>query len=226
MINVDIRGMDAVQSKIKNLGDQMPYALMVALNNAAFAVRSASQQDLTNSFDRPTRLVTGATRVAKATKATLEARVYIDPKRQLIVNPHEVGGLRGPQLIERFLIGKGWLPIGWRAVPGIDMPLDSFGNPKRAVVNQIITELQSGISGIKGSNRRCFVIRAGQVSHLFPGVYRIKSNGRALSLMYLFVSSVTYRMRLSWESTMRETAIRELPAAAEKAVQRAIETAR
>lgn len=226
MIQIDIRGMDAVQRQLSALGNQMPYAISVALNNAAFAVRTESQRDLTDSFDRPTRLVTGATRVSKATKATLEARVYIDPKREGIVIPHEFGGRRGPQLIERFLIEKGWMPSSYKAVPGIDMPLDSYGNPRRSVVNQIVTELQSGISGAKGGNRRCFVIRVGQISHLLPGIYRIKNKGHALSLMYLFVPTVAYRKRLQWEERMNSTALKVFPEAARRAVDRALETAR
>lgn len=226
MIQIDIRGMDAVQRQLSALGNQMPYALSVALNNAAFAVRAESQKDLTESFDRPTRLVTGATRVSKATKATLEARVNIDPKREGIVAPHEFGGRRGPQLIERFLIGKGWMPSSYKAVPGIDMPLDGYGNPRRSVVNQIVTELQAGISGVNGSRRRCFVIRVGQRSHLVPGIYRIKNQGRALSLLYVFVPTVVYRKRLQWEERMNAAALKVLPDAARRAVERALETAR
>lgn len=229
MISVDIRGLAEVQSLLKNLAqDQIPYATMVAINNTAFATQKASRARLETAFDKPTPLIKGATRVEKATKQTLTATVYIDPKRALILQTHEEGGKRGHQALERFLVGKGWLPGSWRAVPGAGMPLDAYGNPKRAEVVKVIAELNAGISGIATSNRRCFVIRPGQRSHLDPGIYRIRSRseGRAILPLFLFVSTTQYRALLNWEETVATEAHRLLPDEAAKAVQRALATAR
>lgn len=229
MIEIDARAIAGVQRLLSGLAEnQIPYALNLTLNNAAFALRKTSQDILASQFDRPTRLVTGATRVQKSTKQSLEAMTFIDQGRTPVIAVHETGGRRGNQEIERFLIGKGWLNRGWKAIPGFDMPLDSYGNPRRSVVRQIISDLGAGISGTKGNRRRCFVIPPGWRSHLHPGIYRIRSRslGRALMSMYVFVASATYRQRLGWEGTMRPEAIRQVETNIGAAVRRAIETAR
>jgi len=214
---------------LRNLAaEQIPYAMMVAINNTAFATQKASRQRLETAFNKPTPLIRGATRVEKATKETLTGIVYIDPKRAPILQTHEKGGQRGRQLIERFLMDRGWLPRGWRAVPGTGMPLDAYGNPKRAEVAKIIAELNTGISGIAVSNRRCFVIPPGRRSHLVPGIYRIRSRsaGRAIMPLFLFISTPQYRAVLNWEGTVEAEARRLLPDEAAKAMRRALATAR
>lgn len=229
MLEIDIRGLPEIQRIFSALAnEQIPYATMVALNNTAFATLRASRGLLQSAFDRPTPLIKGATRVQKATKETLEALVFIDPKRELILRTHEEGGIRGRQAIERFVIAKGWMPSSWRAVPGVDMPVNSYGNPRLAVIKQIIAELSAGISGVRGSTTRCFVIRPGQPSHLRPGIYRLKarSKGRGLLLLYLFVSSEQYKKILNWRDTVEQEARRVLPDEVARGIQRAIDTAR
>lgn len=229
MIELDVRGLPELQRLLRNLAEeQMPYALMVAINNTAFATQKASKQRLEAAFDRPTPLIKGATRVEKATKQTLTAKVLIDPQRAVILKTHEQGGLRGNQRLEQFLVGKGWLPNGWRAIPGQEMPRDSYGNPRKAEVNKIIAELNVGMSGVAGSNRRTFVIRPGQRSHLSAGIYRIRSRskGQAIMPLFLFASVAQYRAMLNWEGTVMTEATRLLPDAAAKAIRRAMETAR
>ena len=229
MISIDVRGMPEIQAALRGLADeQMPYALSVALNSTAFAVQRASRARLESAFNKPTPLIKGATRVEKATKETLTATVYIDPKRAAILQTHEHGGRRGNQLLERFLVGKGWLPNGWRAIPADSMPRDSYGNPRRGEVNKIVAELSASISGIVGSNRRTFVIRPGQRSHLSPGIYRIRSRSKGAAIMplFLFASVAQYRAVLNWEGTVDAEARRLLPEEAAKAIRRAMETAR
>lgn len=229
MISIDVRGMPEIQAALRGLADeQMPYALSVALNSTAFAVQRASRARLESAFNKPTPLIKGATRVEKATKQTLTAVVYIDPKRAAILKPHEFGGQRGNQTLERFLNSKGWLPWGWRAIPADSMPRDTYGNPRRGEVNKVITELSAGISGIAGSNRRTFVIRPGQRSHLSPGIYRIRSRSKGAAIMplFLFASVAQYRAILNWEGTVDAEARRLLPEEAAKAIRRAMETAR
>jgi len=228
MIRIDLRGMADVQRMLRNLAEeQMPYAMMVTLNNTAFAVQKASKTLLTSAFDRPTPLIKGATRVIKATKQSLTSTTLIDPKRAVILETHELGGKRGDQKLERFLKSKGWLPSGHRAVPTDKMPLNSYGNPKAAEVNKIIAGLPS-IGGIRGDKRRMFVIPSGGRSRLSPGIYRTlsKSKGAAITKLYHFVSTAQYRATLEWEVTMEREARAILPDEMQKAVQRAIETAR
>lgn len=228
MINIDIRGMDEVQRALRGLASgQIPYALSVALNGTAFGVQKVGRKQLETVFDRPTPLIKGATRVEKATKETLTARVFIDPKRAAILETHEVGGPRGDQRLEKFLRGKGWLSPGWRAVPTDNMPTNSYGNPKQAEVTKIINGLPRA-GGIIGDRRRIFVIQPGLSIRMQPGIYRVKSRSSDMAIMklYHFVNRAQYRARLEWLPTVEAEAFRLLPEQAIKAMQRAIDTAR
>jgi hypothetical protein len=237
MIRVDIRGMAEVQSMLRNLAsEQLPYAMMLTLNNVAFGVRTESQKLLESAFDRPTPLIKGATAVQKATKAELTSKTFIDPKRAVILEVHERGTDRGSQKMERFLRTKGWLPQGHYAVPAETMPLDAYGNPRAAEITKIIEGLSSGLVGARTSRSGYFVILPGQRGSLKPGIY-LKTTGRsgagtgnyrtsAIAPLYLFVEQAKYQAMLHWDETMFESAVRIAPDEALKAVRRAIETAR
>ena len=55
MIKLDIRGLPEVRSALDNLAqEQIPFAMMVAINNTAFKVRAALQDEMKSVFDRPT----------------------------------------------------------------------------------------------------------------------------------------------------------------------------
>lgn len=233
MIRVDITGMAEVRRLLNNLAsEQLPYAMMVTLNNVAFAIQKTSKEQLQSTFDKPTPLMQGATRVAKATKQALTAVTYIDPPRAVIAKTHELGGERGLQTLERFLRGKGWLPSGYRAVPMPNMPVDAYGNPRRAEITKIMAALASGMTGSRTTRTTYFLIPIGVHSRLHPGIY-LKSYGRiegfqtnAIAPMYYFTSQPRYKPILKWDETMAAEARRIAPEEAEKAVQRAIETAR
>jgi hypothetical protein len=228
MIGIDIRGMPELQRMLRNLAkDQMPYAISSALNSTAFAVQKESRKRLESVFDRPTPLIKGATRVDKATKQNLAAKVFIDPKRESVLKVHEEGGKRGDQTLERYLRSKGWLAAGWKAVPTDKMPLNSYGNPRQAEVKKIITGLPV-VSGIRGQARRYFVVPAGSNRGLSAGIYRTlsRSGGRAIMKLYHFVSRTQYKKRLEWLPRMEVEARRLLPGLMTVAIERAIRTAK
>ena len=226
-VRIDIRGLPELQSMLRNLAEeQVPFAISSALNSTAFALMPISKQRLQTAFDRPTPLVQKATRVEKATKQNLTAKVLIDPKRAPVLRRHEQGGPRGDQRLERFLREKGWLPGGWRAVPSDRMPLNSYGNPKQAEVTKIINGLPR-LGGVKGATRRYFVIQppAGELS---PGIYRTlsRSSGAAIMKLYHFASRAEYQARLDWVPMMDAEARWLLPARMAVAIEAAIRTAR
>jgi hypothetical protein len=228
MISVDIRGMAEVQAMLRNLAsEQLPYAMMLTLNNTAFGVQKFQKERMPSVFDRPTPLVKGAFRVQKATKEALTSIVYVDPRREPVLRVHEEGGPRGDQRLERYLRTKGWLDAGWRAIPTDKMKLNTYGNPMPSEVNKIIAGLPV-ISGVKGDPRRHFVIPAGRASRLSPGIYRAlsKSKGAAIVKLYHFASRAQYEKRLEFEKTAEEEALRLAPGHMAAAVRRAIETAR
>ncbi len=228
MIAIDVRGLPEIQRMLRNLAeDQMPFAVSTALNSTAFAVQKESKQRIATVFDRPTPFIQSAARVEKSTKQSLTATVYIEPKRAQVLQWHEFGGARGRQRIEAWLQSKGWLPQGWRAMPGNEMPRNSYGNPKQGAITQIMAALASGPTG-PASTRRYFCIPVGARSYLKPGIYRTRSRsaGAAVMPLYLFVSRAQYRAELDWGKTVEQAARRLLPEAMRAAIERAIRTAR
>lgn len=234
MIEIDLRAdLQPLLGRLQNLQREIPYAVSNAINGTLFVVRKSSQQQLETAFDRPTRLVTGATRVEKATKQTLIGRVHIDQKRVPVIVTHETGGTRGLQGIEQLLRAKGLLPSGYKAIPSHSMPLDGFGNPEKAVVKPIKRWL-AGDMGRTSRNRRYFVIPAGTASRLPPGVW-LESSGNSgrgagryrmnrIVPLFLFFSGVRYRATLGWGETTKASALKIIPTEIEKAINRIFET--
>jgi hypothetical protein len=230
MISVDIRGLDAVQRQLLGLAvEQLPYAMSLALNRTAFELQKVSRKRMEQAFEKPTPLIKGATRVEKSIKKNLTARIFISPGREVILRTHETGGDRGRQRLERIVVARGWMPGEYRAIPCELMPLDAYGNPKRAAVNEVaLSILKFGVSGARDDDRRTFVIPVSSRSHLHPGIYRTlsMSYGRAIAPLYLFVPRARYEAILRWETTMVREALALLPGYTAEAVQRAVDTAR
>ena len=222
MITLDARGLPEIQRMLRNLAaEQIPYAVSSALNSTAFAVQKQQKARMPSVFDRPTPLVRGAFRVAKATKQSLTAVVFVDPKRAPVMLTHERGGARGDQRMERYVKSKGWLSASGRAVPTDKMPLNAYGNPQVAEVKRIIAGLPTA-KGVNGK-RRYFVI-SNQAGRLSPGIYR--ADGKALKKLYHFTTTARYSQRLGFEESAQSEAGRLLPDLARAAIQRAIATAR
>lgn len=226
MIEIDVRGLPELQSLLRNLAEeQVPFAISSALNSTAFALMPISKQRLQTAFDRPTPLVQKATRVEKATKQNLTAKVLIDPKRAAVLRVHEQGGPRGDQRLERFLREKGWLPSGWRAVPTDDMPLNAYGNPRQVDVKRIINGLPD-VGGVPGFPKYFVVPALARRRKSLPaGVYLALTSFYATKL-YHFAKTAQYQDRLDWVSTTEAEARRLLPGLMAAAIERAIRTAR
>lgn len=147
MIALDIRGLPEIQQALRNLAEeQMPYAMMTAINTTAFKVKNALQAEMKSVFDRPTPWLIRQVAVAKATKQNLTAIVGTPEgiKDQYgknagfsrsssgvyerIIDPHVSGGSRRLRSSEHKLRAAGILPQGWFAVPAPDVELDQYGN--------------------------------------------------------------------------------------------------
>jgi hypothetical protein len=147
VIKLDIRGLPEVRSALNNLAqEQIPFAMMVAINNTAFKVRAALQDEMKSVFDRPTPWLIRQVAVAKATKTSLTAVVGTpEGIRDMYGNPTGFSRTSSSGVYERIISPQSWvvavicgllmelekagiLPPGWRAVPAPDAPLDSYGN--------------------------------------------------------------------------------------------------
>lgn len=215
MAGFELRGFEEVQAQLRALGnDQIPYATMLAINKTAFALIDPSKKQMESRFDRPTPLIYGAARVLKATKETLSATFYIDPKRAVIIRAHELGGERGLSSFEKKL----GLTDPWRAVPTKKMPLNQYGNPDSALKRRILTAKSGKARGI-------YFVMPGTRSKQSPGIYQFMSSTQIIKLFH-FVNRMTYSPRLDWVKALSDESRRLLPGFTMEAIDRAIATAR
>lgn len=149
MLKIGVEGLKEAVARLDGLQSQLPYAAMVALNQAAFDVRRALQQKAKDVFDRPTPFITDRSlRVwSRATKQDLSATVgwdYIggkggDPAQ--VLKAQVQGGVRPLKRFERALQRAGIMAPGTFAVPGGAAPLDAFGNIEPRFIIKLLSYL-------------------------------------------------------------------------------------
>jgi hypothetical protein len=225
--------------------DQHPFAMSVALNATAFGVRQDLQADMRRVFDNPVKWTLGGVRYSKATKKALTATVFIAedggkgiaPAKYLLAQVE--GGQRRPKRMERALQSKGLLPSGWYAVPSRDLALDANGNVKGGIVTRILSDLgafgESGYTAnrVTKSKARNTGRRFKRSSGFFsvapggrgqPGIYQITPAG--LRVVFIYVRSARYVQRFDLDALSERHALRRFPAEYEKAMNKALATAR
>lgn len=137
------------------VGNQLPYAGSLALNNIAGNVRTALIGKMGDVFDRPTPYTLNSLYVKRATKQNLEAQVRFKDATSKgtpaskYLSPEVTGGARSVKRFERALssnIGRlqevmSRLGVTNYFVPGSGAQLDGYGNMVRGQFAQILSQL-------------------------------------------------------------------------------------
>lgn len=243
-VHADISG--AIK-KLKLAQSQVRYTTALALTRTAKLVEAELQREITKSFDNPTPFTQRALRTQSATKARLQARVFVkdyaakgNPASRWLL-PGVIGGQRSTKGFERLLQRAGVMPTGWYAMPTKYIARDAYGNVPGGVVVKILSQLQASrdpsvnekSSAKKKRNRkmragRYFAIQPGR-SHLPPGIYERVSFafGAAVKPVFIFTSKrPTYKRRFKFYERGQEIARREFPGQFEAAARAAMTTAR
>lgn len=191
----------------------LPYIVSGALNDTMFGGRKAEQQALNASFDRPVALTRHSVRYRKATKDYLLTDIYIEddvtkgtpPAKYLAAEVF--GGARRAKRHEVALRAAGILGHSEFAVPGRGAPVDSFGNLKGGIIEQMLSQLQAAEhhAGYLANetttsrkragarrNARFFYARGGK--GLRRGIY-IKQGSKVRSFLIFVEAAPTYRRR-------------------------------
>jgi hypothetical protein len=216
-VSIDDAGIDKANLFIATIKNQLPYATSVALNNVAFNVRKDLGEQTTRSFVNPTSFTQKAFRYTKSTKASLEAQVFADPTRRFF--PTQIqGGDRRAKPYEGFLrgLGNGAIPSGGRLVPTSTI-LNAAGNPKKNIFGTIASKLST-------TDRGGVFIGTPKGGGRLPGVYR-RSRGQ-LYAYFVHVDRTQYKPRFPMEQVGMDTAKRLFPSELNKALERAINSAK
>lgn len=240
MIRVQIRGADSVRAMLAAGAKQARYATAVALTRTAKDVQADLQSAMKSALPGASPYTLRGQFVQPATRDKLAARVGMKDQKPsrgtapaTLVREHFSGGARGNKPMEVAMSARGVLPRGWHVVPGPGMPLDAYGNPRRAAVAEVLGALRSGVA-IHGRRGKTAVVKGyfvvppggtGRAAHLAPGIWR-RVNNRAISPVFLFISGTSYRKRLDLDAIARKVVATRFDQHFAAAYRQALATAR
>lgn len=238
MLTVKVEGLDDLMRTLNDIGRrQVPFAAAKAITQTAKSVEREIQNDMAGTFKSPSPYVKRSTFATMATKSSLSSTVGLkDQKPQggtapsVLLKEHFIGGVRGNKPFEKAIAALGGLPTGWRAMPGSGMKLDSYGNPSRKEIGEMLGALKSKMQVFKGRGKKValvgyFIVPVGAKTYLTPGIYkRIARN--ALATMFVFVNKASYRKAMDIGRTAEMVVAREFNANFDAAFSEAMRTAR
>lgn len=233
-ISGDSSGLKRLEKDLRDFGKQVRFAHVVALTRTAGLVADAERHEIADSFDRPTPYTMKAVFTKPAKKEKPEALVGlkddtnsrgIAPTNYLA--PQIESGSRQQKRFEVSLEKGGYMPKGWRAVPGRFARLDAYGNIAKGQIIQILSQLRitlvagfdrnlprrDGTKKTETKIRKAFKNAGGQFfavteergrGNLRPGIYQARDTGfgrTAPRPVVIFVRRVNYERRLDWDYT-------------------------
>ena len=224
--SVSYSGFEEIRRSLEGFSERrLNAAIATALTRTAREIGQGWTAQIGARLDRPTPLTRRAVQVQRAEAAKLQATVGIRDTVARGIAPSEYlgtqeqGGTRGLKKFEQALQRQGSMPAGMRVVPGQGARLDSFGNISRGQIVQVISQLGTQFSpgyqrviGATAAKRQAAAKRAGReyvaitqpIGGLKPGVYQ--RSGKRLVPIFWYVSTTSYRKRLSLMATAERDA--------------------
>lgn len=145
-----------VADQFRGLERQLPFAVALALTRTAQDVKTELTEEMRRVFDRPTPFTLRSLYLARATKANLEARVWLKDDfglRAHYLMPQIEGGSRPLKRFESLLVQRGILGRDERIVPAAGARLDAYGNVSRGQIVQVLSQLSAfNLSGLETNN--------------------------------------------------------------------------
>lgn len=177
MIKVSIQGLDKTLATLAGANKQVRFATALALTRTAKRAQVAVADEMKAKFDRPTNTTMKSMWTKAATKANLEAMVYVKDRPFGAGNPYSMaellkhqftGGSRIAKKLEMVLRRYGFILSTEFVVPGAAAKLDSHGNMSRGQIVQILSQIGVKTLGYdssptKSKRSRRNVSMAGQI---------------------------------------------------------------
>lgn len=149
MYSIEVLGLDALRTRVRNLPKQLRFAGARALNDVGFAARNAIVAEMGRVFDRPTPFILRSVRLLRARPDKLSVTMFPDSPGGKSVDPTDVlraevlGGARKLKRSERAFQRIGVLPQGKIMVPAAAAPLDSYGNVPGSFIVRLLSYFQA-----------------------------------------------------------------------------------
>lgn len=228
MFEISVRG--DFKKMIKHLNNlqrkHIPFATSLALNETAKKVKEAEVAEMRRVFRNPSRFTLNAMFIRRASKTRLVAVVELKGGQAHYLHPQIHGGPRRAKRLEYHLRQAGLLGAGEFVVPGRGARIT------RGTRTQILSQLQahpdrasrSTSSSRSRRNTRkkpMFFARSG---HLARGVW--ERHGSGVRPVLIATAPPTYRKRWAFYQVGARVAARVFPAEFDKALKRALRTAK
>jgi hypothetical protein len=183
---------------------QLPFATAQAINATAERVRIAQRENMKEVLDEPTPFTLNSVAVKKATKANPVAVVYVKPVAAAYLLPYEIGGKN--KLNSKALLK----PIGAK--------VNQYGNLPRNLVRRMAAKPNAFVGKVKTKN--------GVVDGVWLRTKKTRGKQAALKLMVKFADAHDVRQRLNYRGVARRVVSATFPTELDRAMAKALATAR
>lgn len=204
---------------------QVPFATAKALTDVAKVAKRAEERAIVREFDNPTPYTKGAVYFDAANKRSLTAAVGLKdrgskgarPAVQYLRAPMR-GGARRDKGLDVALRKRGLLPAGYQAVPSRYIKKTKHGNLSLAVARGILRDLDKR-HGARARVRVAYMEINGR-----RGIWR--SDRAGIHPLLFFVRVPRYSVQYDFEAVAERAVRRAFPVAMNRALRRALATAR
>lgn len=245
-INIQITGLKEVQAQLGAQAKQAAYAASRALNTSAYAINDRLKTDMASTFKGgATAYTLRAFKVTKADKTNLTATVALRTDAPNSGTQYDkalahlfTGGPRKYKKLEGWLRGRRLLPAGLTIAPGAGMPVDSYGNMRRAALTEMLGVIGAQLTNLQVYRRTgagkaqkavgYFVIMPGSKGGHHPGIYKRMQTGTssAITPMVLYVNPANYRKFIDLDKLGREVVAQKFQPAFDAELVKALASAK
>lgn len=202
---------------LANFESQIPFATAKGLTKTAQDVREVLRAEMRKVFKNPTPYTLNSLYLRPATKARLEAEVWLKygsrPEHYLL--PQIAGGSRPMKRFEQRLQMMGLMRTDQRAVPAAGAKLDAYGNMSRGQIVQVLSQLRtdvvSGVTQNASNSKRSKAKRSGVEYFVSrgPSSQRYGYAGRSRGTMFMqhLPAGVWARYSFAWGSAVKPVMI-------------------
>jgi hypothetical protein len=201
-----------VRSDVKKLASQLttfarkqiPFATAQAINATAEKVRDAQIVNMRKVLDAPTPFTVSSIAIKKATKSNQVATIFVRPIAAAYLLPYEVGGLN--KLNSQALLKP------------VNAKVNQYGNLPRNLVKRLIAKPNVFVGKVQ--------TKAGVVDGVWQRTKKTRGKAAGLKLMVKFEDAHKATQQLGYQSLAKRTVPAIFAAELDKAMAKALATAR
>lgn len=238
-LKIELDTRDAEKAVGRVFENQIPFAMMLTLNEVGGEALQKVEDEIESAFDNPTRWTKKAFYLRRAKKNSLYALIERKTAvgRRNYLETQSEGGIRPQTALEKLLTKR--LPYSgtFRTVtPAAGAKLNRYGNVSPGQLQKVLSGVkaqrdsaQNQTKKSKARHRRresYFVAKPkSEGGSLSPGIYS-KAGGKTKKIFHFSDSAAKYQKRLNVAKPVEKVVARDFAPKLARHLQRAIKTAR